>query len=303
MPLYPGSPTDWSNLYTSLKLAQGINTYVTGNKQTIITLDLQLYSKAMQLREKGEIRENFIFRLGELHIVFAMLKCLGKYIEDSGLDHLFIEAGVYGDCTLAQILGGKHMKRAMEAHMTLYLSLYCLYVNEFLKRYPQKADVITEIKSIIHSIQEFVVQNNTTEVTSCHVKLNNLMEQNIGSELEAFDNTLEHQPRFFRNYMNMFENLLLFVRASRQGHWELHLSALNEFVKYFFAHDQLNYARMTPLYLATMMELKNTDAWRYLEDNFSIAKSKIPFTAIGSDHAMEQENKVLKVQLVRIFFT
>ena len=52
MPLYLGSPTDWTNLYSALKTAQGINVAVTGNKKTIITLDLQLYSKAMQLQEK-----------------------------------------------------------------------------------------------------------------------------------------------------------------------------------------------------------------------------------------------------------
>ena len=61
-------------------MAQGINVAVTGNRKTIITLNLQLYSKAMQLRETNDIKEEFIFRLGELHPVFAMLKCLGKYI-------------------------------------------------------------------------------------------------------------------------------------------------------------------------------------------------------------------------------
>ena len=65
-------------------MAQGINVAVSGNKKTIITLDLQLYSKAMQLREKNDINEEFIFRLGELHIVIAMLKCIGKYIGESG---------------------------------------------------------------------------------------------------------------------------------------------------------------------------------------------------------------------------
>ena len=93
MSLYSGSPIDWTNLYSVLKMAQGINVAVTGNKKTIITLDLQLYSKAMQLREKNDINEEFIFRLGELHIVFAMLKCIGKYIEESGLDRLLVEAG------------------------------------------------------------------------------------------------------------------------------------------------------------------------------------------------------------------
>ena len=53
MPLYPGSTTDWTNLFSALKMAQAINVAVTGNKKTIITLDFQLHSKAMQLREKS----------------------------------------------------------------------------------------------------------------------------------------------------------------------------------------------------------------------------------------------------------
>ena len=59
MPLYPGSPTDWTNLYSALKMAQGINVAVTGNKKTI-TSDLQLYLKAMQLREKNDMKNLFV---------------------------------------------------------------------------------------------------------------------------------------------------------------------------------------------------------------------------------------------------
>ena len=59
MPLYPGSPTDWTDLYSALKMAQGINVAVTGNKKTI-TSDLQLYLKAMQLREKNDMKNLFV---------------------------------------------------------------------------------------------------------------------------------------------------------------------------------------------------------------------------------------------------
>ena len=95
----------------------------------------------------------------------------------------------------------------------------------------------------------------------------------------------------------MCESLLLFIQSSRQGHWNRHLASLNAFVKYFSAHDQLNYARLTPLYLANMLELQTSDrkTWDYLEQSFIISKSKIPFTSIGSDHAMEQENKRMKI--------
>ena len=68
-------------------------------------------------------------------------------------------------------------------------------------------------------------------------------------------------------------------------------------IPYFFSHDQLNYARYTPLYLATMMELQTTDqmTWNYLENNFSINKTGVPFCSLGSGHTLEQVNKLLKV--------
>ena len=77
----------------------------------------------------------------------------------------------------------------------------------------------------------------------------------------------------------------------------LHLASLNDFCTYFFAHDQFNYARMTTLYLANMTNVKISDyeSWQYLEENYSIIKSKIPFVGIGTDHALEQENNVMKV--------
>ena len=46
----------------------------------------------MQLREKEDISKIFIFRLGELHTVFAALKVLGKYMAGSGLDRLLTES-------------------------------------------------------------------------------------------------------------------------------------------------------------------------------------------------------------------
>lgn len=69
--------------------------------------------------------------------------------------------------------------------------------------------------------------------------------------------------------MVMYEVLLVFVPASSDEVWELHLPALGKMVTYFFAHDQLNYASHTPLYLSNMTELKtkDTDSWNYLKDN------------------------------------
>ena len=92
------------------------------NLKSIGTLDLQFYDKCMRMTDNTVIRDNFIFRLGELHTLFAMLKVLRRNIIDSGLDNIFIETRIYGPTTFGQIIEGKHMKRYLEAYFTLYLA-------------------------------------------------------------------------------------------------------------------------------------------------------------------------------------
>ena len=130
LPLLPGTPTDWSNLYTFLKLVQGINVSVSGHAKTIVSLDLQLYAKCMQLREKNEIAENFVVRLGELYIVFAMLKVIGKYVVCSGIDRLYIEGGIYGHTTFGQIIDGKHNENM---HKTLCYNVFSFVFKIFIR--------------------------------------------------------------------------------------------------------------------------------------------------------------------------
>ena len=59
-----------------------------------MTLDLQLYAKCIKLRSKNEIKGNFIFILGELHVVFAFLKVYGKHINCSGLDQILVNTKI-----------------------------------------------------------------------------------------------------------------------------------------------------------------------------------------------------------------
>ena len=99
-----------------------------------MTLDLQLYAKCMELRSKNEIKDNFIFRLGELHIAFAFLKAFGKYISYSGLDEILVDTEIYDPTTLSQIFNGKHMKWGFEAHMILYF-LYLIFFTTISRKF------------------------------------------------------------------------------------------------------------------------------------------------------------------------
>ena len=78
LPLYPAPPNDCSNFYTTLKLCQNISAVPYPGGKTIISLDLQLYSKAIQLQSQDEINRNFVSHTRELHVVFAFLHAIGK---------------------------------------------------------------------------------------------------------------------------------------------------------------------------------------------------------------------------------
>ena len=200
---------------------------------------------------------------------------------------------------MVQIKEGKHVYRALEAHTTLYLALYQLYIEKFLEVNPTIEKELRE--GVVNAITDVSKYQKEAEA---RLKENhkNLMEifQTLDFELlqQKFNESLIHQAKFYNNYMTMFESLLLFIRASREQSWQLHLTSLHSLCPYFFAYDMVNYARMKPVYLSQMFAMQQNDeaTWKLMEDGyFSVNKSKVPFSAIGSDHGLEQENRKLKV--------
>ena len=145
------------------------------------------------------------------------------------------------------------------------------------------------VESQIKSTAEFVSQN---------IKTSRQIQYHIEISSKALYSKIRTTARFYCNYMDLFEVILLFIRTSREQSWEIHLQSLNLLFSYCFACDILNYARMTPVYLEQIYELKEKDEkiLAVLDaGGFSVNKSVIPFTAIGSDHGNEQANRALNV--------
>ena len=153
-------PTDFSNLYQALKICQNISKAVAPSRKTIIILDLRLNAKALQLQGNNEIANNFVFRAGELHIVFQ--HAIDKYIENSGLDQSFTDCDIYGPVTVNQILNGRHMKRGMETYMVLYLALNKICLKDFSKTFPET------LKSIESPLKSFCECLNILDTTKTY---------------------------------------------------------------------------------------------------------------------------------------
>jgi len=126
-PLFKQSPTDYATLYTALMLTQEIWAVVVGpERRTVITLDLDLYERALKIQQSTG-NGNWFLRAGELHITMAALHALAKYIEGSGLDTVAIETSIYSPAALRAILTGKAFKRGVEYH--IMNALACWYMK------------------------------------------------------------------------------------------------------------------------------------------------------------------------------
>ena len=60
---------------------------------------------------------------------------------------------------------------------------------------------------------------------------------------------------FWSSYLDLVENILLFIRATRDGDWQLHLASVRALLPWMFAYDRTNYARYLPVYWIEMSQL------------------------------------------------
>lgn len=297
-PLIKFPPSNYSVLYQAITQAQSVNRLISGKQQliTVISFDMQLYEMAMKFWTSDErVRNEYLFRPGELHIMFWALAALGKYIEGSGLDQAWIECGMYNASTVSKILSGRQYYRALEAHLTTILAIFDIFMEQVLACRSEKQEFIDNAKLLFNIYSE--THNSNTD----HFKANVQNSCNTFAKLADYIKKMYDEKsglkKFLANYIMQFQTILNFLRATREKNFSLHLESVNQLIKYFFAHNHTNYARLLPLYLSsiTYTKFNNPEIWNELKNgNFCVSKSNIPFTSIGPDHAVEHENKVLK---------
>jgi len=130
--LFKTSPTDYGTLCTALQLTQGISATVVGpQRKTLITLDLDLYARALKIQQSVG-NNNWVLRAGVLHIAFPALHAFGKTIDGSELETCAIESGAYTSAALRGIFSGKAYKRGLEYHITTSLAVMMLQFDAVL---------------------------------------------------------------------------------------------------------------------------------------------------------------------------
>ena len=246
-------------------------------RKTVITLDLDLYQRALKLQKSN--KNNWVLCAGTLHIVFALLHALGKTVDSSGLDICAIEKGLYTAASLRKIYVGKAYKRGMEYHLTQVLAIMFLKFDAIFLRVPSPE----------------LVHNNQDDILSVYNQLIKEM-QPVLKEMKSTSNQ-SGIAEFLTAYTDQVYNLLQVIECCRLADFEGFLTNLDCSIRYLFSKDLLNYARLMPVYVGDMYTLKADDpvTWEALKSgDFVVNNSNIAFSNLFTDQALEQEIKKLK---------
>lgn len=193
---------------------------------------------------------------GGLHIEMAALKSVGSLLQNSGWTGALVEAGIASPGTAESFLTVSSITRTRQTHQVTACSLYKLLKAAY-EKYVMEAGADSE------------------EVIS----LDDWCERRRGQS-----------PQFQFWYLVLSMELVIFmlVRSFREANFDLYCQSLSELLPFFFANNNVNYARWLPIHLRDMVTLKEKHpqlAEEFEKGNFVVHKTTRVFSALPIDQA------------------
>ena len=202
--------------------------------------------------------------MGGFHITLNFLSVIGKKFEESGIEDLLTESGVYGSNTTLALLKGKSYNRGVRTHKLIMEALLRLQWQAFCKRLEKEREDHrlegVDMSQIETNLDKFKESSATGEKKKVFDALCN-STQSLRLLLSRFKSESCESSQLFKfwnSYVEMVLVLLRFIRAEREGDWRLHLASTAEMTPYFFSMDRTNYSRWLPVYIADMHLLEDT---------------------------------------------
>ena len=238
--------------------------FLNPGQTPVITADQPLYALAKQIQwhwpEKyGE--DKLVIMFGGLHIEMTALKSIGTLLKDGGWTSALVEAGVASPGTADSFLSASNITRTRQAHQITVCCLHQLMKDAY-NAYKEETPVNTQL---------------------------------------SFDmwRTEQTSPQFMYWFLvyTMEMTILVLIRSFREANFELYREALFELIPYFFANNNVRYARWLPIHLQDMMRIDEQHpevAREFHKGNFVVHKSDRAFSSIAIDQAHEQNNAVIK---------
>ena len=232
-------PTELQVLYNVLKRSTEMANEVR-QEDVVIFFDQAMYAKILEVIWKNPLEfERIVPCMGGFHVACTYMAVIGKRFKDAGLYDILIESGLLGSGSINGVIEGKHYNRAIRIHKVAYEALHQLRWEVFLQKLELMGDQ-TELADEIKLIcEDRNVSNRAIKRLSQKKEFTDIFQRYT----EFCDNPDGPMAEYWSSYMKMVSILLQFIRATREGNWQLYLNSLKLMLPMIFAYDRLNYAR------------------------------------------------------------
>ena len=262
---------------------------------TDLVLDHAIYSKALEVTNapKNDQLRNFInLRMGGFHACGIFLAVIGKRFGAAGLRDLIIEAGIAGSDSTEKILKGKHYNRGVRVAKYVYEAIQRAKFEAFqtwLQEEGKSGSLVQLIESV--EFQKLLQERKPKDVATTLD-----LTDDVCAASEEFDAKIRNgefgpMAEFWQSFIDMVQILLDFIRATRNGDWNLHLHATEQMLVWMHAYDRTNYSRHFTYYWASQQKLHTRFPSIYQEfqmGNFSTKRTPGKFNMLPPDQVIEQ---------------
>lgn len=234
----------------------------------VIAADQPLYALAKQIQWHWPDRygeDKFVIMFGGLHIEMAAFKSIGSLLQDSGWTNALVEAGIASSGTAESFLSASSVTRTRQAHQVTSCALYKLQTEAY--------------KRMVVDVHENLDPYPTFE------------------EWCKYREADSPQFQFWNLILRMELTIFSLIRSFREENFDLYCQSLQGLLPYFFANNNVNYARWLPVHLRDMLSLEEKHpaiATEFSNGKFVVHKSGRDFSALAIDQAHEQANAIIK---------
>ena len=285
LPVIDASPTDFNTVHTvlhrSLEIAHQLEL-----PAIVIVVDQAIYCKAQTIRwQEPTFQKKIVIRLGAFHTTMTALACIGKRFQEAGLQDILIEAGVVATGSVTGVMNGHNYNRSIRCHKLMAEALHRLRRQSFMCTLEEVRQ--HQYREVVSSLQGSFPSEFT----------NHIQGEMYQAMVKEYENFIEEGKKdatfnFWSSYLDMVENVLLFIRATREGDWQLHLASVRALLPWMFAYDRTNYARYLPVYWMEMSQLPTTHPYIYeelMKGHFGVQRQDSHgFAQVACDMSIEQ---------------
>ena len=132
-PIIPHPATEYDTIHTCMKIFQDVlsqNDLECGP----LWCDEGVYriAKELQLLDPDGFSDIFI-GLGGFHLEKVIISCIGKFLEESGTENIFVENEIFGPGVVKNVMSGGHHVRGKRGMALISEALHRLQLLQFLK--------------------------------------------------------------------------------------------------------------------------------------------------------------------------